>query len=298
MRQLLLHQQDLLMEGFEELYMSLKKLEIAQEELHQQKDRLTTAYELVEVERQRYQELFELFPDAYLVTDRRGIILEANSAAATLLNVPQRFLVRKPLAGFISREERRGFFSKLTKLHSSHQQQVWEMRLQRRNSNAIDATLTVKTVHDREGRRLALSWLLRDITKHKQVSDSALCLLRDAVQQAKEPIVITSAELNEPGPRIVFVNQAFTQMTGYSMEEIGNKTPRILQGAKTDRSVLNQLRCNMLQEQPFQGEIINYRKDGGEYKVQISCSFIRNESGEITHYMSIQQEIPIEQAVF
>ena len=218
MRQLLLYQQELLMQGFEELYMSLKKLEIAQEELHQQKDRLTTAYELVEVERQRYQDLFELFPDAYLVTDRRGIILEANSAAATLLNVPQRFLARKPLAGFISKEERRGFFSKLTKLHSSHQQQVWEMRLQPRNSNAIDATLTVKTVHDREGRQLALSWLLRDITKHKQVSDSALCLLRDAVQQAKEPIVITSAELNEPGPRIVFVNQAFTQMTVYSME--------------------------------------------------------------------------------
>ncbi len=128
---------------------------------------------------------------------------------------------------------------------------------------------------------------------------SELRLLRDAVQQANAPIVITSAELNEPGPKIVFVNSAFTQMTGYSMEEITNQTPRILQGDRTDCSVLKQLRRRLSQGQPFDAEIINYRKDGTEYKVQIYCSPIRNDRKQITHFISIQQplELPIAQTI-
>ncbi len=78
------------------------------------------------------------------------------------------------------------------------------------------------------------------------------------------------------------------------MEEIASKTPHILQGSKTDRSVLSQLRCNLLQGQSFQGEIINYRKDGAEYNVQIYCSPIRNDRGEITPFMSIQRHNMVE----
>jgi PAS domain S-box-containing protein len=294
--QKLVQQQELLMEGFEELNAALENLEIAQEELLQQYGELTTARELVGVERQRYEDLLEIVPNAYLVTDRKGIILEANHAAATLFNVPQRFLVGKPLACFVLKEERRVFITELNRLHQWNQRHGWEVCLQPRKGNPVAASLTVTTVHDREGRRLALGWLVCDITEHKRAAESEL-LLRDAVQQANELIVLTSAELDEPGPRIVFVNQAFTKTTGYSMEEITGKTPRILQGAETDRLVLNQLRHALSQGKPFQGEIINYHKDGTEYKVQMYCSPLRNDHGEITHFMSIQRPSKLEQAV-
>ena len=295
MWQSLTHPQQLLVECLEELYAALKHLELAYEALSQQNNELATAYELVEVERQRYQNLFELVPNPYLVTNRKGIIQEANQPAATLLNVPQRFLVGKPLAMFVLQKERRAFLVKLANLHQENLGQEWEVRLQPRNSNSIDASLSVTTVGDREGRRLMLGWILRDITEYNRVAKSELRLLRDAVQQANAPIVITSAELNEPGPKIVFVNSAFTQMTGYSMEEITNQTPRILQGEQTDRLVLKQLRRRLSQGQPFDAEIINYRKDGTEYKVQIYCSPIRNERKQIRHYISIQSplELPI-----
>jgi len=113
------------------------------------------------------------------------------------------------------------------------------------------------------------------------------------VQQANAPIVVTSAELNEPGPKILFVNSAFTQMIGYSMEEIINQTPRILHGDRTDSSVLKQLRRSLSQGQPFNTEIINYRKDGTEYKVQIYCSPIRNDRKQITHFISIQRPLSL-----
>ena len=287
--QTLEQQQQLINECLEELFAALKNLELAQEMLSQQNHELTTARELVEIERQRYQDLFGLVPNPYIVTNRRGKILEANPAAATLLNVPLRFLIGKPLAGFVSKEQRRVFLIKLSTLHEG-QKQNWEMLLQPRNGNPINATVTVTTVQDVEGRRLMLGWLVRDITQPKPTASESL--FREVVQHSV-PIIITSAELDKQGPKFVFVNQAFTQLTGYRLEEIVNKTPRILQGAKTDRSILNQLRRCLSQGQPFQGEMINYHKDGSEYKVQICCSPIRNDRAQITHFLSIHTPIAL-----
>jgi PAS domain S-box-containing protein len=145
-----------------------------------------------------------------------------------------------------------------------------------------------------------LGWVLRDLTEYNRVAKSELLLLKNAVQQANVPIVITSAELNEPGPKIVFVNSAFAQMTGYSMEEITHQTPRILQGDRTDCSALKQLHRRLSEGQPFNAEIINYHKNGTEYKVQIYCSPIRNDRKQITHFISIQHplELPIAKTNF
>src|SRR5215472_19132750 len=73
-------------------------------------------------------------------------------------------------------------------------------------------------------------------------SDEQLRLLTTVVEQCAESVLITTAQLELPGPQIVYVNPAFTRMTGYMPEEVIGKTPRILQGAKTDRAVLDQLR--------------------------------------------------------
>lgn len=294
-RKALLQQQELLVEGFEELYDALEELQVAEEKLSQLNEELAAARKLVEVERQRYQDLFELVPDAYLVTNVRGIITEANSAAARLLNVPQQFLVGKPFATFISKEERLAFLTKMTGLHQPDLGQEWEVRLQPRNGKSFDASLTVVTLHHQEGRLIALGWLLRDIIKHKQTEET-LGLLSSAVQHAQETIVITSAELDYPGPKYVFVNPAFTEMTGYTVEELTDKTPRILQGAKTERSVLDRLRRSLSQGEYFHSELTNYHKDGTEYKVELSCSPIRDERGEITHFISIQRDITQRQA--
>ena len=72
-------------------------------------------------------------------------------------------------------------------------------------------------------------------------AEQLMKLLDVAVDQAKEAVLITSAELDPPGPKILFVNPALCAMTGYSREEILHKTPRILQGPKSDRAMLQRL---------------------------------------------------------
>jgi PAS domain S-box-containing protein len=67
------------------------------------------------------------------------------------------------------------------------------------------------------------------------------------------------------GPKIEYVNPAFTRMTGYAADEVLGRTPRLLQGPGTDRTVLDRMRASLVAGEPFQGEAINYRKDGSTY---------------------------------
>lgn len=82
-------------------------------------------------------------------------------------------------------------------------------------------------------------------------AEQMLNLLETAVAQAKEAVVITAAVLEPPGPEVLFVNPAFSAMTGYSQEEILHKTPRILQGPKSDRAMLQQLRETLSRGKAF-----------------------------------------------
>src|SRR4028118_672402 len=91
-------------------------------------------------------------------------------------------------------------------------------------------------------------------------------LIEAAMRHVSEAVVITTTELDPPGPEIVYVNEGFCQMTGYAAEEVLGQTPRILQGPKTDRAELDRLRRHLSRGEPFVGgEAINYRKDGSEY---------------------------------
>lgn len=130
----------------------------------------------------------------------------------------------------------------------------------------------------------------RDVTARHDAEDS-LRLLSHAVLEASESIMVTTAELNLPGPQIVFVNPAFTAMTGYASEEVIGQTPRLLQGLKTDRAVLDRLRQNLEHGEEFEGDTINYRKDGTEFNIEWHVSPVRDQRGNVTHYISIQRDI-------
>ncbi|HLL38096.1 MAG TPA: EAL domain-containing protein [Rubrobacteraceae bacterium] len=116
-------------------------------------------------------------------------------------------------------------------------------------------------------------------------------LLTDAMRHAREAVLITTAELDPPGPEIVYVNGSFCRMTGYARAEVIGETPRILHGPKTDRAQLDRLRHQLSLEQPFDGETINYRKDGSEYVIEWYIVPLRDTAGKITHWMAIQRDV-------
>ena len=113
-------------------------------------------------------------------------------------------------------------------------------------------------------------------------------LFEVTITHSFDAIMITE---NKPKYPIVFVNQSFADMTGYEKEELVGKSPTILQGPKTDRAVLDRLRRDISEGNIFHGQAVNYRKDGSEFMMEWKIAPVRNENGEITHYLAIHRSI-------
>ncbi|MFP5081350.1 PAS domain-containing protein [Pedobacter sp. JCM 36344] len=132
---------------------------------------------------------------------------------------------------------------------------------------------------------------MHDITKHQQ-EEQWLKLLESVVVNTNDAILITEAEpFDEPGPRIVYVNQAFTRMTGYTAEEFIGKTPRILQGPKSDKKELKRLSETIRNWQSCEVTTINYKKSGEEFWINFSVTPIADETGWFTHWITVARDV-------
>ncbi len=136
-----------------------------------------------------------------------------------------------------------------------------------------------------------LAELYNELIKRSGKAQEYLSLLESAIKNDYDSILITELNLDKPGPKIVYVNDGFTKMTGYNREEVIGKTPRILQGEKTDQHVLDRLRKRLIEGQAFFGHTVNYKKDGTEFVNQWDIHPLTNSEGEITHWVSYQRDI-------
>ena len=128
-------------------------------------------------------------------------------------------------------------------------------------------------------------------------ANASLQLLESAVAQATDGFTITTADLDEPGPTIVFANPALSAMTEYPLEEMLGNTPRMLHGAHTDRTVLDELRSSLADTGAFAGETVNYRRDGSEFTMSWKVTPIRDDSGRVTHYLGVHRDVTAQRSL-
>ncbi|WP_093117699.1 PAS domain S-box protein [Salinihabitans flavidus] len=137
-----------------------------------------------------------------------------------------------------------------------------------------------------------LAVYFRDVTEQR-ARDEQLRLLDVATSHLNDILLITEAEpFDAPdGPKIVYVNDAFERRMGYSREEVIGKTPRILQGPKTQRDELDRIRRAMEKWEPVRSELINYTKAGEEFWLELEIVPVANETGWFTHWVAIERDI-------
>jgi PAS domain S-box-containing protein len=111
------------------------------------------------------------------------------------------------------------------------------------------------------------------------------------LEEMTESVLVTTTELDRPGPLIIYVNPAFERMTGWSREDVLGKSPRILQGPKTDPSIFKDMRDLLNRGEPWQGQTINYRKDGSEFVMEWSIVPIRDDHGKLHRYLAVQRDV-------
>ena len=132
---------------------------------------------------------------------------------------------------------------------------------------------------------------LRDVT-HSRQSQEQLLLLQTSIAQLNDMVLITEAgPLDAPGPRIVFVNDAFERRTGYTRGEVLGRSPRLLQGKRTQRPELDRVREALQSVRPVRVELINYTKQGEPYWVELEIVPVQHPHRGLTHWVAVARDI-------
>jgi PAS domain S-box-containing protein/diguanylate cyclase (GGDEF)-like protein len=113
----------------------------------------------------------------------------------------------------------------------------------------------------------------------------------EIAETANDVIIVTTADVGPPGPTIVFVNPAFTRLTGYAAKDIIGLSPRILQGPGTSRTTLDQIHAGLLQGQMVRATVLNYARTGVPYWLDMSISPIRDETGSVVYFAAIERDV-------
>jgi PAS domain S-box-containing protein len=141
------------------------------------------------------------------------------------------------------------------------------------------------------GKVVRLTGAFQDITEQRQAQDQ-MRLLQTCVANLNDILMITEVgPTDAPGPRIIFVNDAFERLTGYSREEVLNKSPSLLQGPKTQRAELDRIDATLKKWQSVRAELIHYTKSGHEFWIEIDIIPIANSSGWFTHWVTVARDI-------
>ncbi|MFC5500253.1 PAS domain S-box protein [Caenimonas terrae] len=138
-----------------------------------------------------------------------------------------------------------------------------------------------------DGRPVWYGGVVQDITARKQ-AEADLVLLRKAVARLNDIVLITEAG---PRQRIVFVNEAFERLTGFSAQEAIGNNAHMLHGPKTDRGALERIEAAVAAWQPVREELINYTRDGRELWLEVDLVPLADENGKHTHWIAVERDI-------
>jgi PAS domain S-box-containing protein len=146
-------------------------------------------------------------------------------------------------------------------------------------------------VKDKEGKPIRMIGAIQDVTKQKE-EEQRLRLLETVITQTKDAVMITDIDTSkEVIPNIIFVNSAFTDMTGYTAKEVIGKSPIMFIGPKSDILEFDKLKTAIQDYKECFVETINYKKNGEEFWNNFSMIPVTNKDGEHSHWISIQRDV-------
>jgi PAS domain S-box-containing protein len=269
-------------QAVEELRNALDELQAAEEQIAYQQIALLSAQAAVERERERYRDLFESAPYAYLVTDPSGIIRESNRAATDLLGVPAHILGNAPLVAHVRQEEVPRFFDLLRRLRETREAQR-EACLRLRSHDGVDVPVltTVAPVLDPRGQVDGLRWIIRRSADERDRSRrpvDAEAWYRGLLETVPDAVLVHDLD-----GRILFANRQVRELFGYSAEELIGQTAEILMPERFRARHVEYRRsyAEAPGVRPMGAGLALYgrRKDGSEFPVDVSLSTFTTDDG-------------------
>jgi diguanylate cyclase (GGDEF)-like protein/PAS domain S-box-containing protein len=119
-------------------------------------------------------------------------------------------------------------------------------------------------------------------------------LFKQVVETTNDIVIITSPELESPGPTILYINYAFTRLTGYTSNEVLGKSPRILQGPGTSRTTLHEIAISLRAGDDVHKKVLNYAKSGAPYWLDLRIVPLRDATGQISYFAAIERDVTLD----
>jgi PAS domain S-box-containing protein len=158
----------------------------------------------------------------------------------------------------------------------------------RKTGETFPMSLSVTEFH--AGGQRYFSGIVRDNSKLKEVERKSR-IFESVVRSSNDGVMITDTTLDFPGPKILYVNEAFCRITGYNETELLGNTPRMLQGAKTSSEVRAKLRKALSENKQIREEIINYTKTGTPFWNSVNMFAVVDDAGVVTNFASTTENI-------
>jgi PAS domain S-box-containing protein len=260
---------------------TIHELRVHQIELEMQNEELRRAQVELDAAKVRYFDLYDLAPVGYCTLNERGVILEANLTAATLLGLARGALVRQTISRFILKDDQDFYYLLRKQLFETAAPQATELRMAKQDGTLFWAHLAATAAEDEDGVPVA-RLVLHDITERKRAEAE----LRESEEQHRAILetALDGFSMANPQGRFLQVNEAFCRMTGYSAQELLAMSIPDLEASVSAVDISSSV-GNIMEQGQSRFESRHRRKDGSVFDVEVSVQHRPDEGGRLVAFL-------------
>jgi len=229
--------------------------------------------------------LVESSPDAIVGMTLDGTVVSWNQGAENIYGYRAEEIVGKPAVVLSAPDRATETPQFLERVGRGEPVRQFETVRQRKDGTQVEVALTLAPVRNAAGTATAIAAIAHDITARKR-REQQTRLLTAALESTASGIVITDRE-----GQILWVNPAFTRLTGYLPDDVAGQPTRVLRPGANEPSYYQELWATVLGGDAWHGEIVSQRKDGSLFDEEMTVTPIRDEDGSIQHVVAIKQDI-------
>lgn len=255
------------------------RLRTTQQRLHEHQVQM-------QLNEQQYRSLFAYHPDAVYSLDLDGLVTSANDAVLKILNAEPDKVLGTHFSAFVHPAERakaeEHFQHTVAGETREYPLTVFDRQAQMMYLHVTNLPIMI------DGKITGVFGIAKDVTKSR-AKDEQLHILERSINVSTNGIVISDA--NEDGSPIIYTNDAFQAMSGYSAEEIVGKSCDFLVGPNTAAASINEVRTALKERRECAVEVMHYRKDGTSFWDELQLAPVADVDGNVKHFIGIHQDI-------
>jgi diguanylate cyclase (GGDEF)-like protein/PAS domain S-box-containing protein len=246
-----------------------------------------TDREATEEQLLRLASIVECSEDAIIGKTTEGVVTSWNRAAEKMYGYTGTEAIGQDLCFLVPSDRQGEVQAIMERIRTGQPVECYETQRVTKAGCVLDVSVSVSPIKDRSGRIIGASTIARDITQRKRFEEQ-LKLQSAALEAAAHAVVITDHE-----GKIVWLNRAFTALTGYSKEEVLGKNPRLLKPGEHSETYYAKLWSTISLGKVWQGELVSKRKDGTTYTEEMTITPVTQDLGNAacTHFVAIRQDV-------